>query len=160
MLGVLTFPATDAARCNLVTDFSELLGENVSLRGVELPFKVLLIQVENEYGYCGSSKAYLQNLIAVARATLGQETVIFTTDPPYNVGKGSLAGDKVYTCVLPSPLYLPRKPTLTVASSCLACSNSNYCVPALSTLWFQNVFQTLPELAAADQISRIALHEP
>ena len=55
------------------------------------------MQVENEYGYCGSSKTYLRNLIATAKASLGKEAVIFTTDPPYNVEKGSLPGDEVYT---------------------------------------------------------------
>jgi hypothetical protein len=54
------------------------------------------VQVENEYGFCGESKAYLRNLIGVARKAL-RDVVIFTTDPPSIVKKGSIAGDEVYT---------------------------------------------------------------
>ena len=53
-------------------------------------------QVENEYGFCGDSKPYLRNLIGVARKAMG-DVVIFTTDPPSIIEKGSIAGDEVYS---------------------------------------------------------------
>ena len=53
--------------------------------------------MENEYGFCGDSKSYLRNLIAAAKAAFGEDMIIFTTDPPSIVEKGSLEGDEVYT---------------------------------------------------------------
>ena len=55
------------------------------------------LQVENEYGFCGSSKNYIRSLIATAKAAFGEEMIIFTTDPPSIVERGSIAGDQVYT---------------------------------------------------------------
>lgn len=57
------------------------------------------VQVENEYGFCGSSKPYLRHLVATARQHLGNDTILYTTDPPAITPKGSLYGDDVYTCV-------------------------------------------------------------
>ena len=57
-----------------------------------------MLQVENEYGYCGSDRAYLRHLLATARQQLGDEVILFTTDPPDLVHVGSLPGDEVFTC--------------------------------------------------------------
>jgi len=54
--------------------------------------------MENEYGFCGSDKVYLRHLISSARAILGNEVILYTTDPPANVEKGSLPGDEIFTC--------------------------------------------------------------
>ena len=59
-----------------------------------------VLQVENEYGYCGSDKAYLRHLLASARQQLGGNVILFTTDPPDLAHLGSLPGDAVYTCAL------------------------------------------------------------
>lgn len=56
-----------------------------------------VMQVENEYGFCGSSKSYIRSLITTAKAAFGEDMIIFTTDPPSIVESGSLAGDEVYT---------------------------------------------------------------
>ena len=56
-----------------------------------------MLQVENEYGFCGSSKAYIRSLIATAKEAFGKDMIIFTTDPPSIVERGSIAGDEVYT---------------------------------------------------------------
>ena len=57
-------------------------------------------QIENEYGFCGfNDKAYLQHLVDTARASLGDEAVLFTTDPPNVVTMGGLYGDDVISCV-------------------------------------------------------------
>ena len=55
--------------------------------------------MENEYGFCGDDKAYLRHLVALARAHLGDDVLLFTTDPPGVAAKGTLAGDEVYTVV-------------------------------------------------------------
>lgn len=57
-----------------------------------------LLQMENEYGFCGSDKVYLRHLVARAHELLGDDVILYTTDPPANVAKGSLLGDEVYTC--------------------------------------------------------------
>ena len=57
-----------------------------------------VLQIENEYGYCGSDKAYLRHLLATARQQLGDGVILFTTDPPDQVQLGSLPGDEVFTC--------------------------------------------------------------
>ena len=58
-------------------------------------------QIENEYGFCGfNDKAYLQHLVDTARASLGDEAVLFTTDPPNVVTMGGLYGDDVISCAL------------------------------------------------------------
>lgn len=57
-----------------------------------------MLQVENEYGYCGSDKAYLRHLLATARQQLGNDVILFTTDPPDLVHLGSLPGEEVFTC--------------------------------------------------------------
>ena len=57
-----------------------------------------VLQIENEYGYCGSDRAYLRSLLATARQQLGDGAILFTTDPPDLVHLGSLSGDGVFTC--------------------------------------------------------------
>ena len=59
-----------------------------------------MLQIENEYGYCGSDKAYLRHLLASARQQLGGNVTLFTTDPPDLAHLGSLPGSEVYTCAL------------------------------------------------------------
>lgn len=60
------------------------------------------VQLENELGFVNGpdNQAYLRHLYKVARSHLGQDVLIYTTDPPPNVAKGSLQGEEVYTCVL------------------------------------------------------------
>ena len=53
-------------------------------------------QVENEFGFVGPDEDYIRHLLGTARSMLGDEIIVYTTDPPTNVGKGSLTGDEVY----------------------------------------------------------------
>lgn len=62
--------------------------------------------MENEYGFCGDSKPYLRHLIATARATLGPDVILYTTDPPDRAIRGSIAGDEVYTYDMASVLLI------------------------------------------------------
>ena len=62
-----------------------------------------MLQVENEYGYCGSDRAYLRHLLATARQQLGDDVILFTTDPPDLAHLGSLPGDQVFTCAPCAP---------------------------------------------------------
>ena len=54
-------------------------------------------QVENEYGYCGSDASYIRHLVQEARQILGDDVILYTTDPPTLAADGSLPGDEVYT---------------------------------------------------------------
>jgi beta-galactosidase len=47
----------------------------------------------------GPNEKYMRHLLQTARASLGDTAVIYTTDPPTNINKGSLAGDEVYRCI-------------------------------------------------------------
>ena len=40
----------------------------------------------------------MRHLLSLAKATLGEDTIYYTTDPPPNVAKGSLPGDELFTC--------------------------------------------------------------
>lgn len=64
-------------------------------------------QIENEFGFLGPNERYLRHLLATARASLGDEALIYTTDPPPNLGKGTLPGADVYSCAPHPP---PRQP--------------------------------------------------
>ena len=57
-----------------------------------------VLQLENEYGFIGDAKDkhYMRHLVKLARKALGDEIVLFTTDPPGNVEKGSLPGDEIF----------------------------------------------------------------
>lgn len=54
--------------------------------------------MENEYGYCGSDPAYIRHLLGTARAALGDDVILFTTDPPALAASGSLPGGELFTC--------------------------------------------------------------
>ena len=61
-------------------------------------------QVENELGFLsGDNRGYLRHLVATTRQHLGSQVVIYTTDPPPNVQKGSLPGREVFTWDPPHP---------------------------------------------------------
>ncbi len=47
---------------------------------------------------CGSDKQYLHELAAAVRSNLGHATIVYTTDPPWLLDKGSIAGPEVFTC--------------------------------------------------------------
>ena len=59
-------------------------------------------QIENEFGFLGPNEPYLRHLLASARAALGEGALIYTTDPPPNIQKGSLAGGDLYSCAPPT----------------------------------------------------------
>lgn len=56
-----------------------------------------MLQVENEYGYCGNDRAYIRHLLRTAKAALGDDVVFYTTDPPSLAEAGSLPGNELYT---------------------------------------------------------------
>lgn len=53
-------------------------------------------QVENEFGFVGPNEKYMKHLVGTVRAVLGNDFIIYTTDPPPNIAKGSIADDSVY----------------------------------------------------------------
>ncbi len=72
-------------------------GERVRASQPSCDMRSCRLQVENEYGFCGSDRTYLRHLVATARRHLGPDVILYTTDPPPNVARGSLPGDEVYT---------------------------------------------------------------
>ena len=67
---------------------------------------IIMVQLENEYGYCEPaytierSRRYMRALKAMARQGLGDNVILYTTDPPYLLNEGSLPGDEVYRLVV------------------------------------------------------------
>ncbi|KAL0019729.1 hypothetical protein WJX77_006458 [Trebouxia sp. C0004] len=62
---------------------------------------VVMVQLENEYGFIGDAhdKQYMRHLVKLAKKALGDEIVLFTTDPPPVVEKGSLPDDEIFSVV-------------------------------------------------------------
>lgn len=66
---------------------------------------IAMVQIENEYGFCGPSYghertlAYLRALVKMARDALGDDVILYTTDPPNNAPNGTIPGDEVFTAV-------------------------------------------------------------
>ena len=52
---------------------------------------------------CGSDKQYLHELAVAVRGALGRATIVYTTDPPWLLDKGSIAGPEVFTCAYTGP---------------------------------------------------------
>lgn len=77
-------------------------------------------QIENEFGFLGPNERYLRHLLATARASLGEEALIYTTDPPPNLGKGTLPGADVYSCAPLTLTLTPSLPCRSLPSSCFA----------------------------------------
>ena len=44
----------------------------------------------------GPNEKYIKHLVGTVRTVLGDDFIIYTTDPPSNIAKGSIAGDSVY----------------------------------------------------------------
>ena len=59
--------------------------------------KTLCMQIENEYGFVGGDLNYVRHLVNLAHEILGKEAMLYTTDPPPVVQKGSLPGEEVFT---------------------------------------------------------------
>ena len=51
------------------------------------------LQIENEFGFVGPDEQYLRHLHVLAAANLVDDVVLFSTDPPSVITKGSLGGD-------------------------------------------------------------------
>ncbi|GBG61457.1 hypothetical protein CBR_g21802 [Chara braunii] len=63
---------------------------------------IIMVQVENEFGAYRPSKnesQYLKHLVNRAKAALGNDVVIYTTDQPPSITFGSLPGGSVYSAV-------------------------------------------------------------
>ncbi|KAI7843402.1 hypothetical protein COHA_003000 [Chlorella ohadii] len=60
---------------------------------------ILMVQVENEYGFCGEDKDYLRRLMNITRTHLSSDVLLFTTDPPGVASRGSIMGEDLYTVV-------------------------------------------------------------
>ena len=50
------------------------------------------LQIENEFGFVGPDENYLRHLHTLARDNLVDDVVLFSTDPPAVIDKGSLGG--------------------------------------------------------------------
>ncbi len=60
------------------------------------------VQIENEFGFIGPNVPYLKELLRIARANLGEDVIIYTTDPPPRLANGTIPGPDVYTWVTPA----------------------------------------------------------
>ncbi|WZZ05911.1 hypothetical protein YC2023_091832 [Brassica napus] len=62
---------------------------------------VIMVQIENEYGSYGNDKAYLRNLVTMARGHLGNDIILYTTDggTRETLEKGNVPLYNVYSAV-------------------------------------------------------------
>ncbi|KAK9790354.1 hypothetical protein WJX73_002613 [Symbiochloris irregularis] len=63
---------------------------------------VLMVQLDNEYGYvewAPRNKDYIRWLATLAKQHLGNQTMLFTTDPPDIAEAGTLPESEIYTVV-------------------------------------------------------------
>ncbi|KAK3220499.1 hypothetical protein Dsin_014469 [Dipteronia sinensis] len=62
---------------------------------------VVMVQIENEFGSYGDDKAYLHHLVTLARAHLGEDIILYTTDggSRETLEKGTIQGDAVFSAV-------------------------------------------------------------
>ncbi|KAG9143276.1 hypothetical protein Leryth_010213 [Lithospermum erythrorhizon] len=60
-----------------------------------------MFQIENEFGSYGDDRAYLHYLVQLARAHLGEDIILYTTDggSRETLEKGTIPGDAVYSAV-------------------------------------------------------------
>ena len=54
--------------------------------------------MENEFGFVGPNEPYLRHLNDTARNGLGNSVVLYSTDPPSVIDKGTLGGNYVFAC--------------------------------------------------------------
>ena len=64
---------------------------------LQMPFPGM--QIENEYGFCplAPDAKYLSFLKDRIHQYLGEDTIIYTTDPPSVINKGTIPGKDVYS---------------------------------------------------------------
>ena len=72
-------------------------------------------QVENEFGFVGPNEPYLRHLNSTARNALGDNVVLYSTDPPSVIDDGTLGGNYVFACALACTFLLLMH---AVMSSC------------------------------------------
>ncbi|GAB4842544.1 Beta-galactosidase 17 [Ancistrocladus abbreviatus] len=62
---------------------------------------IIMVQIENEYGSYGDDKEYMRRLVTLARAHLGDDIILYTTDGGSRdlLEKGTIQGDTVYSAV-------------------------------------------------------------
>lgn len=64
---------------------------------------IIMVQIENEYGSCGTDQSYLGHLKTIAESFLGSHAtggpLLYTTDPVHSLPYGSLRGGDVLTTV-------------------------------------------------------------
>ncbi|KAK0595460.1 hypothetical protein LWI29_006903 [Acer saccharum] len=60
---------------------------------------VVMVQIENEFGSYGDDKVYLHHLVTLAKAHLGEDIILYTTDggSRENLEKGTIKGDAVFS---------------------------------------------------------------
>ncbi|KAG6782104.1 hypothetical protein POTOM_011492 [Populus tomentosa] len=68
---------------------------------VQFSMKVIILQIENEFGSYGDDKAYLHHLVKLAQGHLGDGIILYTTDggSRENLEKGTIRGDAVFSTV-------------------------------------------------------------
>lgn len=68
-----------------------------ALLGLALTGPWVPSQIENEFGFVGPDLPYLKELLRIAREILGDDVIIYTTDPPPRLANGTIPGPDVYT---------------------------------------------------------------
>ncbi|BDA51062.1 probable beta-galactosidase [Coccomyxa sp. Obi] len=60
---------------------------------------IVMVQIENEFGFIGPDETYIRHIKATAKNALKDDVILFTTDPPDKAPRGTLTGSELYTAV-------------------------------------------------------------
>ncbi|KAG7674146.1 putative Beta-galactosidase 17 [Nannochloris sp. 'desiccata'] len=101
---------------------------------------VLMVQIENEFGLCnnGNDPVYLRHLAALAKELLGEDQVLFTTDPAHAAAGGSLPGDEVFTAVDFGPQWFEIEDYFSTQKSLNAPGKGPYLDSEFYTGWLSH----------------------
>ncbi|BDA42797.1 beta-galactosidase [Coccomyxa sp. Obi] len=115
---------------------------------------ILMVQVENEYGYCGHNREYIRHLLRTARAALGDDVVFYTTDPPSLAEAGSLPGNELYTVVDFGPAADPAEAFKAQAAMNDAGMSPPFC-SEFYTGWITHFGEKMANTSADDLVASL-----
>lgn len=97
----LKLRSSDRAYLQLVERWWGVLLPKIAPLLYDIGGPIVMVQIENEFGSYGDDKEYLHHLVTLARAHLGKDIILYTTDggTRETLMKGTNRGDAVFAAV-------------------------------------------------------------
>lgn len=97
----LKLRSSDRAYLQLVERWWGVLLPKIAPLLYDIGGPIVMVQIENEFGSYGDDKEYLHHLVTLARAHLGKDIILYTTDggTRETLLKGTIRGDAVFAAV-------------------------------------------------------------